>query len=165
MKSHIGSKKYKIGLIHIYWPEATVVQYNTSYPLVVHWDGKILPKIFGQEKVDHFPILVSGDGNDKLLSVPALAAGTGEQEAVAVYSQLKLWRLSENVVAMSLDTTAENTGRLKGVCTLLELKLGRELLWLDCITISWNSFSKVFAFCCGPLSAPEIPIFKRFKAV
>ena len=71
------------------------MQYNTSYPLVVHWDGKILPKIFGQGKVDRFPILVSSDGNDKLLSVPMLAAGTGEQEAVAVYNQLKLWRLGK----------------------------------------------------------------------
>jgi len=99
---------------------------------VVHWGGKILPKTFGQGKVDRFPILVSGDGNDKLLSVPTLAAGTGEQEAVAVYNQLKLWRLSEKLVAMSFDTTAENTGHLKGACTLLELKLGRELLWLVC---------------------------------
>ena len=73
------------------------MQYNPSYPLVVHWDGKILPKIFGQGKVDHFPILVSGDGNDKLLSVPTLAADTGEQKAVAIYNQMKLWRLSENV--------------------------------------------------------------------
>jgi len=90
------------------------MQYNTSYPLVVHWDGKILPKIFGQGKVDRFPILVSGDGSGKLLSVPTLASGTVEQESVAVYNQLKLWRLSEKVVAMSFDT-AGNIGRLKGV--------------------------------------------------
>ena len=48
--------------------------------------------------------MVSGDGNEKLLSVPTLAAGTGEQEAVAVYNQLKLWRLSEKVLVMSFDT-------------------------------------------------------------
>jgi len=47
-------------------------------------DGKILPEIFGQGKVDRLPVLVSGDGTEKLLGVPKLAAGTREQEAEAV---------------------------------------------------------------------------------
>ena len=81
------------------------MQYNTSYPLVVQWDGKIIPKNSWPGKGGSLSyILVSEDGNDKLLSVPTLAAGTGEQEAIAVYNQPKLWRLSEKVVAMSFDT-------------------------------------------------------------
>jgi len=48
---------------------------------------------------------------------------------------------------------------------LLELKLGRELLGLVCHHhIMKLILSKVFTLCCGPSSAPEIPIFKRFKA-
>src|SRR6218665_3151326 len=67
---------------------------------------------------------------------------------------------------MSFDTTAGDTGRLKKACTLLELKLGRELLWLVCHHhIMELILSKVFTLCCGSASAPEIPIFKRFKAV
>ena len=53
---------------------------------MVHWDGKILPEMRGQGKVDRLPILVSGDGMEKLLGVPKLAAGTGEQEAEHTYS-------------------------------------------------------------------------------
>src|SRR6218665_264623 len=67
---------------------------------------------------------------------------------------------------MSFATAAGNTGRLKGACTLLELKLGRDLLWLACHHhIIKLISSKVFTLCCGPSSASEIQIFKRFKAV
>ncbi|CAH0560415.1 unnamed protein product [Brassicogethes aeneus] len=31
-------------------------------PVIVHWDGKILPDILGNEKVDRLPVLVSADG-------------------------------------------------------------------------------------------------------
>ena len=30
--------------------EATLMEYKPSCPIVVHWDGKILPEIFGQGK-------------------------------------------------------------------------------------------------------------------
>jgi len=38
--------------------------------------------------VDRLPILVSGDGTEKLLGAPKLTAGTGEQEAEAVFGLL-----------------------------------------------------------------------------
>lgn len=146
--------------------EATLAEYNPCCPLVVHWDGKILPEIFGQGKVDRLPILVSGDDKEKLLGVPKLAAGTGEQEAEAVYSMLNRWKLVDQVQAMSFDTTSGNTGHLNGACTLLEKKIGRELLWLACRHhVMELILSKVFTVCCGPSSAPDIPIFKRFRAV
>ena len=64
------------------------LSWNTIHAVNEHppWDGKILQKISGQGKVDRLSILVSGDGMEKLLGVPKLAAGTGEQEAEAVYS-------------------------------------------------------------------------------
>ena len=43
--------------------------------------------------MDRLPILVSGDGMEKLLGVPKLAAGTGEQEAEAIYSMLTRCKL------------------------------------------------------------------------
>jgi len=50
--------------------EAALLEYNPCYPVVVHWNGKILTEIFGQGKVDRLPLLISGDGTDKLLGVP-----------------------------------------------------------------------------------------------
>jgi hypothetical protein len=42
----------------------------------IHWDGKILPEIFGAGNVNCLPVLVSDDGVDKLFGVPKLSSGT-----------------------------------------------------------------------------------------
>jgi len=103
---------------------------------------------------------------ENLLGVPKLAAGTGEQEAEAIYGMLTRCKLVDKVQAMSFDTTSGNTGHLHGACTLLEKKMGRELLWLACCHhVMELILSKVFTVCCGPSSAPYIPILKQFKAV
>jgi len=129
---------------------------------VVHWDGKILPKISGQGKVDRLPILVSRDGMEKLLGVPKLAAGTGEQEAEAIYIMLTQCKLVDKVQAMSFDTTSGNTGHLHGACTLLEKKMGHELLWLACchhvMELILSSVSSV-------LWSLQCPIHSNFEAV
>ena len=57
---------------------------------------------------------------------------SGEATAAAVQEAALSWRVSDNVIAMSFDTTAVNTGRLNGAYVLLEQKMGKELLWLAC---------------------------------
>ena len=85
-----------------------------------------------KQHVDRLPILLSGPNIDKLLGVPKLTSGTGEQQANAVVDALQEWGVSEAVVSMYFDTTAANTGRRSGTCILLEQKLGRDLLHLAC---------------------------------
>lgn len=51
-------------------------EFVPDFSLLLHWDGKILPEIFGVGDVDRLPVLVSGDGLDKLLGVPKLASRT-----------------------------------------------------------------------------------------
>ena len=41
-------------------------EFSPTFPLIVHWDGKILPGISGGRDVERLPVLVSGDGNEKL---------------------------------------------------------------------------------------------------
>ena len=91
--------------------ELTKQGFAPKHLLVVHWDGKILPEICGSGKVDHLPVIVSGDGEEKLLGVPKLNAGTGVIESTEVYRLLQAWKLTENVQAMSFDTTSGNAGR------------------------------------------------------
>lgn len=95
-----------------------------NYPLVVHWDGKILLDIVENKKVDRLPVLVSGNDTEKLLGVPKLTSGSGESIADAVLSLMENWNLSSQVQAMSFDTTAANTGVRKGACALLEAGIG-----------------------------------------
>ncbi|KAI8442258.1 hypothetical protein MSG28_005828 [Choristoneura fumiferana] len=140
--------------------------FEPNYPLVVHWDGKILPDVLESKKVDRLPVLVSGNNSEKLLGVPKLTAGTGENTANAVLRLLEEWNVKDQVQAMSFDTTSANTGVRKGACALLEAGIGRNLLWLACRHhILEIILAKIFTLCFGPSSSPEIPLFKRFREV
>ncbi|KAE9528104.1 hypothetical protein AGLY_012526 [Aphis glycines] len=108
------------------------VSFKPDCPLTVHWDGKILPDITGKDNVDRLPILVSGDGVSKLLSVPKLESGTGEAISNAVIASLFDWSITDRVQSLSFDTTASNTGHINGACKLIKEKIGRKLLYLAC---------------------------------
>jgi len=47
--------------------KAIMDNFEPICPLVLHWDGKILPEIVGEGSIDRLPVLVSGDGMDKTL--------------------------------------------------------------------------------------------------
>ena len=47
--------------------------------------------------VKRLPVLVSGDGNEKLLGVPKINAGAGGNEIKAVCCLLQEWKLTEKV--------------------------------------------------------------------
>ena len=78
--------------------------------LTVHWDGKLLPDITGEEKVDRLPIIVTGINVEEMLAVPKLSSGSGAEQANAVFKALTDWKLDKTVQALSFDTTASNTG-------------------------------------------------------
>ena len=53
-------------------------------PLLLHWDGKLLPDIAGsKETVDRIALLVTGNGVEKLLAVAKILAGSGVDQAAA----------------------------------------------------------------------------------
>ena len=136
---------------------------NSSF-LVVHWDGKMMKDITGQETVDRLPILVSMNGCSKLLSVPMIQSGTGENQANAVIETLNMWGITDNVQALSFDTTSSNTGRHNGACILIEQKLKKNMFYFACRhhvleLILGAAFSAVLK----GTSGPEVTLFKRFK--
>lgn len=132
--------------------------------LTVHWDGKMLPALTSNEKVDRLAVLVSGEGTMKLLGVPRLPGATGEAQAAAVFTLLEEWNISDGVRCMSFDTTASNTGRKAGACVLLEQKLNRDLISLACRHhIHELIVAKVFSVLMEPSSCPDINLFKRFS--
>ena len=92
-------------------------------PLVVHWDGKMIADSTNTNASERLPILVSGDGVNKLLGVPRLPSGKGEDVATAVVSCLEDWSIAERVVGMSFNTTASNTGVQRGACTCVQQRL------------------------------------------
>jgi hypothetical protein len=66
--------------------------------------------------VDRLPVLVSGAGVSKLLGVPKLPSGTGEETAKAVVDCLEEWEIKDRIQAISFDTTSSNTGHRAGTC-------------------------------------------------
>jgi hypothetical protein len=144
--------------------ETLKADFQGNVPLVVHWDGKLIPDLTTKEHVDRLPVIVSGKGVSQLLTVAKLASGSGEAQAEAVHTTLEDWDIKSSVRAMCFDTTSSNTGRIAGACVLLEQKLGKELLSLACRHHIMELIIKaVFQVCLGATSSPEVPLFKRFQ--
>ena len=77
-------------------------------------------------------ILESGSGTEKILAVPKIDAGIGEQQANACLNTLDEWELRSQVGGLVFDTTSSNTGLHSGACTILERTLERNLGWIGC---------------------------------
>ena len=106
----------------------------------IHFDGKLIKDITGT-KQENLAILVSGAPHyleGKVLSVSKLMdedgkpTSTGEAQFLAVMVQLKAWGVENNIVAVVYDTTASNTGRIKGATVRLQKCLDRPIFFLAC---------------------------------
>jgi len=139
-------------------------QVNLFKNAVIHWDGKLLPSLTSKTLVDRLPVIISSNNQEQLLGVPKLTIGTGEEQAENVFKIIEEWGLNEFIVALCCDTTSSNTGRLKGACILLEQRLGKELLYLMCRHHIYEIVLKsVFDVKFGPMSGPNIQLFKKFQ--
>ena len=71
-------------------------------------------------------ILISGTpGYEqfKLLGVPEIVDSTGSSQATATFSLVDQLDLSDNLVGLSFDTTALNSGRQNCTCVKIEILL------------------------------------------
>lgn len=75
--------------------EIDKTSFDPQEPLILRWDGKLLPDITGgPQKVDRVAILVTGGGIEKLLAVPKIDQGTGQEQATACLNTLDDWNLT-----------------------------------------------------------------------
>lgn len=139
---------------------------NMPEMVTIHWDGKLLPGLDVRSfKEERLPILISFGGKEQLLAVPKLESSSGQNQAEAVLNALYDWNLDDKVQIMCCDTTASNTGRMKGACILLEQKLDRELLLFACRHHVYELVLKcVFETKIQQVTtSPDIPMFKKFR--
>ncbi|KAG0721910.1 hypothetical protein GWK47_006161 [Chionoecetes opilio] len=110
-------------------------------------------------------ILVFGINTEKLLGVPKLLSGTGKAIATAVSAALEEWDISENVSALSFDTTASNTGHLWGHVSFWSRNSAAVFCISRVVTtsLSLGCRGKAYVECMGPSSGPDITLFSRFK--
>ena len=139
-------------------------EFTGDVPLIVHWDGKLMTDLTGKEHIDRLPVIVTGVGVSQLLKVSRLPNGTGDKQSTAVVEALQEWNVQDRVVGMCFDTTASNTGCHIGACTLIEHKLGNDLLYLACRHhIMELLVGAAFTVSLSPSAAPEVLLFKRFQ--
>ena len=134
-------------------------------PLVLHWDGKLLPQATSKYVMEErIAVVATGEGFEELLGVPVARDGTGSEVARVVFEEVQRLGIRNKIVGLSFDTTASNSGMLSGACVKLEGLIGRPLLWFACRHhILEIVLRHVFEKCCGYSSSPEIGPFKRFQ--
>ncbi|KAF2886364.1 hypothetical protein ILUMI_19808, partial [Ignelater luminosus] len=144
--------------------QAEFEQLNVDFA-VVHWDTKLLPSVTGIKKQNRLPVIVKTLLTEQLLGVPLISSGSGKEISNAVFNTLQKWDLVIKVQAFVFNTTSSNTGRFNGACTLLEMKLGRNILFLACrhhifelVLQAAMSSVKLYSS-----SGPDIPLFKKSK--
>lgn len=84
--------------------------FNPDDILTVHWDGKAVTSLSGNDTIERQAVLVTGKSTVQLLGVPFLEKGTGKAIGEAVVDLLRKWNIADRVKAMSFDTTSVNTG-------------------------------------------------------
>lgn len=142
-------------------------QFSTNAVFTVHWDGKVLDDCtnVNQLTCNRLAIILSSNGNSKVLGIPKVASQTGVDEATAVYSALLDWNVQDNVMAMCFDTTSSNTSTSIGACVVLQQKLSRRLLYFACRHhVMELLVTGAFEATVEPVtSGPNILLFERFR--
>ena len=137
-------------------------------PLLVHWDGKVMKDSTNLEdqrsSTDWLAVVVSGEDIEKILGIIKISSGTGQSQAKATFQLLNLWDISGDIVGMCFDTTASNTGRFSGACTVLEKLMNKNLMYFPCRRhVHEIIVSEVFSVLFGPTRGPNVALFERFR--
>lgn len=142
-------------------------QFSANAAFTVHWDTKVLADCTSVDQLtcNRLAIILSSNGNSKVLGIPKVSSQKGADEGAAVYSALLDWNVQEKVMAMCFDTTASNTSTSIGACAVLEQKLNRHLLHFGCRHhIMELLVGAAFKSTVEPVtSAPNILLFERFR--
>lgn len=99
--------------------------------VAVHWDTKLLMGLTTDVKADRLPEIVSYEGRKQISCLIPLNQKL-KLENIKLYETLNEWGITDKVVAMYLDNTVSNTGRINGACVLLDKLMERELTYLLC---------------------------------
>lgn len=135
--------------------------------LILHWDGKILPKWHVTDgNSDKLAVVVSNGRSTKVLGVADLERGTSNEQFLAIEKQLKEWNIEDHVKGISFDTTSVNTGNKSGTCQKLREKYNGNILTLACrhhvleilISAVYSTAMK------EQTRSPDISLFTRFRS-
>lgn len=147
--------------------KATFGQNIDNAFIVLHWDGKILPKwsvVDGNS--DKLAIVVSMGKETKVLGVADLPNGNALAQFHAVKAQTEEWQLEGFIKAVCSDMASVNTGEENGTCHLFREHYNDNILTLACRhhmleLVSKAAYTKALN---DISSSPNIELFVRFRA-
>lgn len=100
----------------------------------------------------------------KLLGIPISENSTEMAQHGAIVKLLKSWEVFDKVIGLVFDTTASNTGRIKGCATTVEETLERAVLWFACRHHMYEIRIKhVSDEVIGKRNSPSESLFVRFQ--
>ena len=101
---------------------------------IIHFDRKIIQYAYGVTE-DRLAIVLSSPNNinKQFLASPVMHEGTGADQARVLLQCVDDWNLKKSVIGQVFDTTASNTGHIRGSATRLEAILQRPIMWLACL--------------------------------
>ena len=135
--------------------------------VIIHFDGKKMAELgikANKKAVERVGILATWGNEYQLLGIVPLLSGTGESLANAIFDLLVERGARDAVVGLSYDTTAANSGPIKGAVTRLEKKLNKSVLKLPCRHHIMELHSKHVAFKVSKraTTGPGDVLFRKF---
>ena len=138
--------------------------------VIIHFDGKKMAElgIKANKKAEERVGILATWGNEyQLLGILPLLSGTGENLANAIFDLLVERGARDAVVGLSYDTTAANSGPIKGAVTRLEKKLNKSVLKLPCRHHIMELHSKHVSFKVSnrATTGPADVLFRKYTKV
>lgn len=110
---------------------------------------------------------MTGSEIEQFLGAPRLVCGTGKAQADATFELLKAWNVESRIVGKVYDTTASNSGWIKGASILLQKSLQKEdMLDFGCHHhVLELILGAAFVQLLGDSKDSKLPIFEKLTSV
>ena len=137
--------------------------------LVIYIDGKSIPEFSDGVKTVKKRVAVLAKcykmEMEQLLAVPVTQSNSGLHQYQAVTPVLEDWAIKPNILGFAFDTTADNTGKHKGLVIRLEKWVGSACWWVACPHHHYElHVKKVARLFYGETTSPDETLYKRFQA-
>ena len=133
-------------------------------PVLLHWNGKLLRNIDETKEVYCIAVIITGNDQEMILSIPKIERGTEKYQGKACAEVIEKWNLRSHIKGFVFDTTASNTGIREGKCITIEEAVGSEMLWIACRhRILETVLLYVFSCLFGATEVISTSLIKRFQ--
>ncbi|XP_047140573.2 uncharacterized protein LOC124815813 [Hydra vulgaris] len=142
---------------------------NKNILVQLHFDGKVCHEYTDGKKLeqDRLAILINANKETHLLGIPPISSGTGKNQKNAIRDILNSFNLTDNIQAVTFDTSRINAGKKNGAVSLLVNEVfQRPVLSIACrhhvnelhITHFWKNYQSSIT------SGPDNLLFKTLKS-